>query len=118
MRTFFVSFVLLFFLFLGIFIGIQYAEEGIREVQGKDVSPSNPAVAADGEPVDLSLLGKTFENQGSAYGLGDTRDSATFEEERLSNNVYADIGAAIGAWVQQGVRGLTEWVLGWLDDRL
>lgn len=129
MRTFFVSSILLFFLFLGIFIGIQYAEYGIREVQGKDVPPQDNAVAveADGEPVDLSLLGKTFsrrqwtemsEEAGMAQGSAETQVSAGTEETEASGNVYADIGAVIGSWVQQGVRGLAELVLGWLDGLL
>lgn len=126
MRTFFVSSILLLFLFLGIFIGIQYAEYGIREVQGKDGPPQAAAVAvnADGEPVDVSLLGKTFsgrqwaemsEQTGTAQGLGEAQGSVQSTGQIDSGNVYADIGTVLGSWVQQGVRGLVEWVLGWLD---
>lgn len=126
MRTFFVSAVLLFFLFLGIFIGIQYAESGIRQVLGDDGPPQDEAVAAqaEAEPVDLSLLGKTFSRgdellEGAGMeGLSGSEGITGMDEQLGTGNIYADVGAVIGSWIQQGVRGLAELVLGWLDGLL
>lgn len=121
MRTFLVSAVLLFFLFLGIFIGIQYAESGIREVQGTDVPLQDEAVAAqgEGEPVDLSLLGKTFSQQGGEMAgtesAGENESAAEIGDALTSGNIYADLGTLIGTWIQEGVRGLADLVLGLLD---
>jgi len=125
MRPFFVSAVLLLFLFLGIVIGIEYAESGIRQVQGKDDAPS-VAVEVDGEPVDISLLGKTVSGQPWASATEETSAASVAQNSAESQasvnaneigtgNVYAEMGALIGSWIQQGARGLVELVLGWLD---
>ncbi len=116
MRTFFVSAILLFFLFFGIFIGIQYAEYGIRVVQGKDEPPKGMAVAvnADGELVELSMLGKTFTREEYTTIQGEAQSSENLDEA-ASRNVYAELGRILGTWVEQGARGLAEMVLGWLD---
>ncbi|OUM89324.1 MAG: hypothetical protein BAA01_03640 [Bacillus thermozeamaize] len=117
MRTFLVSFFLLFLLFLGIFIGIQYAEYGIHDVEGRDEPPKGAAVAvnAEGEVVELSLLGKTFTREEFAAIRGDAQNTESLDEEAASGNMYEELGRILGTWVEQGARGLAEMLLGWLD---
>lgn len=123
MRTFLFSSFLLFLLFLGIFIGIQYAEYGIRDAEIHDAvergeePPKGAAVAvnADGEIVELSMLGKTFTREEFAAIQEDARNTGDLGEEAASRNMYAELGRILGTWVEQGVRGLAEMLLGWLD---
>lgn len=127
MRVFLVTLAMVLLLFLGIFIGVNWADEAIQEVQGHKSSPEGLQLIRqpDGSWASVTLLGKTITREQFQKLQNTPQDAEEAvpvgapvqkEDQEAERNRFAELGSALSRLVESLTRGVMELLMTWIDS--
>lgn len=106
---------LVIMLILGIFLGIDFAEKNIQQVQGTEGAPRSIQIVPRNGKLEISVLGQSLETINPIEHIDERKVAAVTEQAQEGVDHIVTLGNRIGSSLKNMTRTVIDALTSWLQ---